>query len=78
VIWIKSSVQDIIDRVGKDTDRPLLNMDEKELISFIKKHLKSRKKYYNKSQVKVWNRGPAIGTINRMITYLRYLDSTRS
>jgi shikimate kinase len=78
VIWIKSSVQDIIERIGKDKERPLLNMEDKELTSFIKKHLKSRKKYYSKSQVKVWNRGPTIGTVNRMITYLRYLDSTRN
>jgi shikimate kinase len=78
VIWIKSSVQDIIKRVGKDTERPLLKMDDKELTSFVKKHLKSRKQHYSKSQVKVWNRGPAIATVNRMITYLRYLDSTRN
>lgn len=78
VIWIKSSVHDILKRVRKGNDRPLLDMDEKALTSYIKSHLKLRKKYYSKSQIKVWNRGLAVGTVNRMITYLRYLDLTRS
>ena len=78
VIWIKSSVKDIVDRVIEGDERPLLKDQKHKLTNYIKTHLKSRKPIYQRSHIKVWNRGPEISTINRIITYLRYLDSVSS
>ena len=46
VIWIKSSVKDIVNRVIEGDNRPLLKDQKNSLANYIKTHLKSRKPVY--------------------------------
>ena len=74
VIWIKSSIDDIISRISKDDSRPLIRNKESKLRNYVAAHLAQRKIYYKQSQIKVWNRGPIDKTVKRMINYLLRLD----
>ena len=75
VVWLMASIEGIVRRVAMTDERPLLSgMSKTALTSKIAKHLRERKKYYSKANIKIWNRGDPVDTVNRLINYLRKYD----
>ena len=75
VVWLKVSMDDIVERIAKDENRPLVKGKTKnELRRFINHHRKNRIPFYNKADIKVWSKGSVEKVTEKIVNYLRKID----
>ena len=75
VVWLKVSLDDIVERIAKDKNRPLVKGKTKiELSKFINHHRRNRVPHYNKADIKVWSKGSVEKVTEKIVNYLRKID----
>lgn len=73
VIFLKTSVTTIIDRIRKDTSvRPLLQLKtESELHEYVEEHLRSRNEYYNRAEIMIDGDQPVAQIVSEIVRTLK-------
>ena len=66
VVYIKASIADIVQRLQEDDSRPMLQRRTGALRRFVARHYGSRRTYYRRAQIIVWNRGNPTAVVDRI------------